>query len=89
LPTISQRESAVRCHLTLAGLTYGVGFSLQDAADDLIARLRGIVLGARSSGFHHPSELGPPDHQLHEFIWELGELAAAGEDLRPRVFGTI
>ena len=40
------------CHLTLAGLTYGVGFSLQEAADDLIARLVGIALGARASGFH-------------------------------------
>jgi hypothetical protein len=68
-------------------LTYGVGFSLQEAADDLITRLQGIALGARSSGFHHASELGPPDHRLHEFVWELGELAAAGKDIRPRVFG--
>jgi hypothetical protein len=87
IPGLSLRESAGRCHLTLAGLTYGVGFSLQEAADDLIARLHGIAIGARSAGFRHAPELGPPDHQLHEFIWELGELAAAGEDLRPRVFG--
>ena len=87
LPALSVRESAGRCHLTLAGLTYGVGFSLQEAADDLIARLHGIALSFRSSGFHHPRELGPPDRRLDEFIWELGELAAAGEDLRPRVFG--
>jgi hypothetical protein len=88
-PAISLRESAGRCHLTLAGLTYGVGFSLQEAADDLIARLQGIALGARSTGFRQPAELGPPDHALHEFIWELGELAAAGHDLRPRVFGAV
>jgi hypothetical protein len=87
MPALSLRESAGRCHLTLAGLTYGVGFSLQEAADDLIARLHQIALGARSSGLRHAPELGPPDHALHEFIWELGELAAAGEDLRPRVFG--
>ena len=81
------RESAGRCHLTLAGLTYGVGFSLQAAADDLIARLVGIALGARASGFQHARELGPTDVNLAEFISELGELAARGEDIRPRVFG--
>ena len=87
MPALSVRESAGRCHLTLAGLTYGVGLSLQEAADDLIARLYGIAIGARSSGLRHASELGPPDRNLHEFIWELGELAARGEDIRPRVFG--
>jgi hypothetical protein len=87
IPALQLRESAGRCHLSLAGLTYGVGGSLQDAADDLIARLMHIALGARRSGFRHASELGPPDHRLHEFIWEVGELAARGEDIRPRVFG--
>jgi hypothetical protein len=87
MPALSVRETAGRCHLTLAGLTYGVGLSLQEAADDLIARLYGIAIGARSSGFRPASELGPPDRNVHEFIWELGELAAAGEDIRPRVFG--
>ena len=87
MPAIHLRESAGRCHLSLAGLTYGVGPSLQEAADDLISRLQGIALGARKSGFRHASELGPPDHRMHQFIWELGELAARGEDIRPRVFG--
>jgi hypothetical protein len=87
MPALHLRESAGRCHLSLAGLTYGVGASLQEAADDLISRLMGIALGVRRSGFHYATELGPSDHRLHEFIWEVGELAARGEDLRPRVFG--
>jgi len=87
MPALSLRESAGRCHLTLAGLTYGVGLSLQEAADDLIARLYGIAVGARSSGFRHAGELGPADPDVHAFIWELGELAARGEDIRSRVFG--
>lgn len=86
-PPLSLRESAGRCHLTLAGLTYGVGFSLQEAADDLIARLVGIALGARSSGYRHATELGPPDVNLVEFISEVGDIAARGDDIRPRVFG--
>ncbi len=87
MPPLSLRESAGRCHLTLAGLSYGVGFSLQEAADDLIARLYAIAVGVRTTGLRQTSELGPPDRHLHEFIRELGELAAAGEDIRPRVFG--
>jgi len=87
MPALSVRETAGRCHLTLAGLTYGVGLSLQEAAVPLIARLSGIAIRARSSGIRHASELGPPDRNVHEFIWELGELAAQGEDIRPRVFG--
>jgi len=35
----------------------------------------------------HAGDLGPPDRDVHEFIWELGELAAQVEDIRPRVFG--
>jgi len=86
-PALSLRESAGRCHLTLAGLTYGVGFTLQEAADDLIARLVGIALGTRSSGFEHGAGLGSPDRDLVEFIADVGALAARGEDIRPRVFG--
>ncbi len=46
----------------------------------------GIALGARSSGFQDAGELGLPDTNLVAFISELGELAARGEDIRPRVF---
>ena len=86
-PALSLRESAGRCHLTLAGLTYGVGFSLQEAADDLIARLVGIALRVRSAGSEHCPALDPPDRDLAAFISDVGDLAARGEDIRPRVFG--
>ncbi|MBE2316075.1 hypothetical protein DVA67_008815 [Solirubrobacter sp. CPCC 204708] len=68
-------------------MTYGVGFSLQEAADDLIARLVGIALGARSSGLRNTIEVSPPDVNMLAFIADLGDLAARGEDIRPRVFG--
>jgi hypothetical protein len=41
----------------------------------------------RSSGFRFARELGPPDLRVLEFVWELGELSAGGEDIRERVFG--
>jgi hypothetical protein len=42
----------------------------------------------RTSGIGVASELAPSDHRLLEFVWELGELAARGEDIRQRVHGT-
>jgi hypothetical protein len=77
------------CRLTLVGLACGQGATLQEAADDLIARLLTLVICARASGLRAPPELGPPDHRLLEFVWELSELAARGEDIRERVFGAI
>ncbi|MGH9250642.1 MAG: hypothetical protein ACRD0W_14120 [Acidimicrobiales bacterium] len=32
------------------------------------------------------AELGPPDRRVLEFLWELGELANRGGDIRERVF---
>ena len=29
-----------------------------------------------------------PDPRLFEFLWELGEIAARGGDIRPRLFGS-
>jgi hypothetical protein len=74
------------CRLSLVGVTHGDGTTLQEAADDLVSRLLGIAMAFRS-GLRASSELGPPDRRLLEFVWELGELAAAGKDIRERIFG--
>jgi hypothetical protein len=88
-PELTVHETGNGCRLTLAGLTYGNGSTLQEAADDLITRLLTVVLCSRSSGFRIPPGLGPPDPQLLTYLWELGDLAAAGEDIRDRVFGFV
>jgi hypothetical protein len=62
------------------------GPSLQDAADDLIRHLLGLVLAFRSSGFRASSEVWP-DLETMSFLYELGEIAAEGGDMRTRVFG--
>jgi hypothetical protein len=87
-PPLDLRESAGRCHLSLVGLTHGEGSTLQEAADDLVARLLNLVVCVRTSGLRFSIELGPLDRRLMEFIWELGECAASGADLRERVFGS-
>jgi len=60
-PPLRVGETATGCRLTLVGVTYGNGETLQDAADDLVARLLNLVIGMRTSGFRFASELGPPD----------------------------
>jgi hypothetical protein len=41
----------------------------------------------RSSGFQVSAELGAPDLATMDFVYELGEIAAAGGDIRSRLFG--
>jgi hypothetical protein len=87
VPPLQLSDTATGCRLTLVGVSYGNGETLQDAADDLVARLLNVVIGMRTSGFHFASELGAPDRRVLDFLWELGELANRGSDIRERVFG--
>ena len=89
VPPLYLRESAGRCRLTLAGLTHGDGSTLQEAADDLIARLLDMVLLVRAGGLSFSTDLPPPDYRVLDFLWELGERVACGEDIRERLFGPI
>jgi hypothetical protein len=87
-PGLEVVEGEGTCRLRLGSLAHGDGHTLQEAADDLVRRLLGLALSWRSGGFRVCSELGPIDLRLFEFIHELGEIAAAGGDIRERVFGT-
>jgi hypothetical protein len=60
--------------------------TLQGAADDLVQRLLSYAMALRASGFRPPAELGPPDLAAIDFLYELGEMAAAGGDIRGRLF---
>jgi hypothetical protein len=93
-PTIATLSDALvdrhrergKCGIQLGGFARGEGPSLQDAADDLIRHLLGLVLAFRSSGFRALSEVWP-DLETMSFLYELGEIAAEGGDMRTRVFG--
>ena len=82
--TVSERGHTV-C-LQLGGFARGEGTSLQEAADDLIQRLLGLVMAFRSSGFTPCKEVCP-DLETLDYLAELGEFAAAGGDIRELVFG--
>jgi hypothetical protein len=85
MPALTITEKGERVRLALGGLAKGEGSSLQEAADDLICSILRIVMSLRSSGFSVSSE-ARPDFETMSFLWELGEIAAAGGDIRARVF---
>jgi len=81
------QEFPGRVRLCLGDLARGDGFTLQAAADDLVQRLLVYAMALRSSGFQFSTELGAPDLATMDFLYELGEVAAAGGDIRSHVFG--
>lgn len=46
-------------------------------------------LGFRGSGLKLSSESPQLNHASLDFIWEIGERAARGEDVRGRVLGSM
>jgi hypothetical protein len=69
-------------------MAYGEGATLQEAAYDLVARVLAMVMAFRSSGIGPvSSEVPPPDLVMLDFLYELGEIAAADGDIRERLFG--
>jgi hypothetical protein len=82
--TVRERGGSVRLHL--GSLAHGDGSSLQEAAEDLLQRV--LVLGRafRTSGFSVPPEVVQDVAGL-SFLCELDEVAAAGGDVRSRLFG--
>jgi hypothetical protein len=85
MPALTITEAGGRVRLNLGGFAHGEGSSLQEAADELIRRIRELALAFRSSGCTASLELSP-DLETMNFLHELGEIAAAGGDIRARVF---
>ena len=85
MPALTITENGERVRLALGGLAHGEGSSLQEAADELVSSILRLVMAFRSSGFRVSSEMHP-DFETMNFLHELGEIAAAGGDIRARVF---
>jgi hypothetical protein len=91
LPTYAPTLRAIelgdgRVRLTLGELGSGDGETLQDAADDLVRRLLAMAMAFRTSGLGRLYSAFRPDPSVLSFLWELGEIAAAGGDIRERIF---
>ena len=85
MPELTLTEHGGRVRLNLGGFAQGEGSSLQEAADDLVASILRLVMALRSSGFSACPE-ARPDLEMVNFLHELGDVAAAGGDIRSRIF---
>jgi hypothetical protein len=85
MPALTITEAGGCVRLSLGGFANGEGASLEEAADDLIRRIVQMAFALRRGGCT-PSREVHPDLEMLNFLHELGEIAAAGGDLRSRVF---
>jgi hypothetical protein len=81
---VSEHAAGVRLHL--GSVAHGDGLSLQEAADDLVRRVLAMGRALRTTGFAVSTEL-PYDMAALSLLCELDEIAAAGGDVRTRLFG--
>jgi hypothetical protein len=87
-PTLRVDESADRVRLSLDGLFSAEGATLQEAADELVRKTLVTLLAFRARGVSGLGVVCRPDMQLATFLWEVGEIAATGGDIRERLFGS-
>ena len=87
IPTLRVDEVAGRVRLGVDGLFSAEGQTLQEAADELVRKMLVAVMALRSGSISGISAESRPDMALVAFLWELGEIAAAGGDIRERLFG--
>jgi hypothetical protein len=87
-PQLSVHEVGGRVHLVLDGLAQAEGASLQEAADELVRRVLVIAMAFRTSGIGPINSECPLDLALLELVYEVGEIAARGGDIRPRLFSS-
>jgi hypothetical protein len=67
---------------------HGDGYSLQEAAAALVARVSHVAFGLRSGhGVVSTAELLPFNRELLRFLHRVGDVAARGGDVRDLVFG--
>lgn len=87
IPTLRVSEIGGRVRLGLDGFGDVDGDTLQEAADELVTRLLSIAMVIRSGGVGPLCSECCPDLAVLDFVWQLGELAAAGGDPRELLFG--
>jgi hypothetical protein len=87
-PMLRVDEMAGRVRLSLDGFCSAEGSTLQEAADELVWKVLLAVMAFRSVGMAAFSTLLRPDLELVGFLWELESTAAAGGDIRERLFGS-
>jgi hypothetical protein len=85
-PVLSVRELGHGCRLSLAGIAYADGATLQQAADRLIARVLDAAI-ALESGIPCSPSMPPPPASVLGFLHKVRQRAARREDVRALVLG--
>ena len=83
IPRLRTRVTATGISLELGAWTAGYGRTLSE----LTARLLRLAVALRTSGFRFGSETPVPDRAYLDYLWELGEMNARGQDIRESIFG--
>jgi hypothetical protein len=87
IPLLRTRITGAGIRLELGAWSYGNGRTLQDAADDLVARLTAHAKALRASGMRFHPEAPLADRAYLDFLWELGELNDGQDAIRALIFG--
>jgi hypothetical protein len=85
VPELTLSEGYGRCRLALSGLTHGDGRTLQEAADDLVARILRMAVALRSGALAFTSEIPPPDSRVIGFLHEVAGQAGDADGIRRRI----
>ena len=88
VPSLHVLEMRGRVRITMPGITHGSGQTLQDAADDLVRKVLLIAVDFRSDRVAPPRPELRAEPAVYEFIGELAGIAAQGDDIRGRLFGS-
>jgi hypothetical protein len=89
MPSLTLREHGRHCRLRLAADAWGDGATLQEAADDLVARVLRQAKALRGNGWICGNELSPRDRRWLDFLYEVGEIAERGGDVRRLIVGIV
>jgi hypothetical protein len=85
-PLLRTRIVGNRIRLELGSWAYGYGRTVEEASNDLLDRMVRYARALRERGFGFTSEMPAPDPGFLELLWEVGELADCGNDVRSRIF---
>jgi hypothetical protein len=87
-PTLRVDEIGGRVRFSLDGFFSVEGLTLHEAADELVSTMLVTLMAFRSSGISGLGVVCRPDMGVVGFLWELDRIAAAGGDIRERLFGS-
>ena len=87
IPELQIQEVSGRVRLSVRGLGHADGATLQEAGDELVQKILAMALSLRAGGVGRVYSGCLPDLQVFDFVWRLGEVAAAGGDIRDHLFG--